>query len=529
MSTHDTGLRLPMVEVIEHLLEGIESAKFVLDTPDADTARERRDRVGAQLRNHLLPRLRQVSAPLIVVVGGSTGAGKSTLVNSIVGSEVSSAGVLRPTTREPVLIAHPKDAELLDGHPVLELAKVVANENVARGIALLDAPDLDSVYEANRTLADSLIELADLWVFVTSGTRYGDAVPWTRLTEADERGVSLAVVLNRVNPASLTQIRADLFGRMNDHGFGSIPYFVIPDVGPHEGVLEPRLVGELSSWLEVLGKGAQSRSVIARTVRGAWPALRQDVLETATALDTQRRTELALTNQVGAAPAAAAAEVTADVEDGAVGFGGPTTTWLAGATSGGPLAALANPSRGAMDRWRAKRSADRRMLALQGLRKACNEAAAALITDAAARGERAIRDGLGATAAGEQVMYTAGQTHRLRDARMSNLLKEWNEQVKAKSAHVRSTSPDLPTEAVPDLIGIAAAGLDGPKRAVARILGDEGLAVVESLQKDLAEWAAEAVLAEAEEYQRGLVELAVDPPTSATSLRLRASELKGFE
>ena len=42
------------------------------------------------------------------MVGGSTGAGKSTLVNSVVG-EVSHAGVLRPTTRSPVLVRHPAD------------------------------------------------------------------------------------------------------------------------------------------------------------------------------------------------------------------------------------------------------------------------------------------------------------------------------------------------------------------------------------------------------------------------------------
>ncbi|HLS00458.1 MAG TPA: dynamin family protein, partial [Beutenbergiaceae bacterium] len=183
MTTNETGPRLPMVEVVEHLLEGIEGARFTLNTPDAAEARERRDRVATQLRNHLLPRLRQVSAPLLVVIGGSTGAGKSTLVNSVVGQEVSQAGVIRPTTREPVLITHPKDAELLTEHPVMKLARLQENEQVARGVALLDAPDLDSVYEANRVLADELIELADLWVFVTSGMRYGDALPWQRLTE----------------------------------------------------------------------------------------------------------------------------------------------------------------------------------------------------------------------------------------------------------------------------------------------------------------------------------------------------------
>src|SRR5699024_12445502 len=48
--------RLPMVEMVEHLLAGLTGARLVLDTPDAPTARELRDRVASQVRNHLLPR-----------------------------------------------------------------------------------------------------------------------------------------------------------------------------------------------------------------------------------------------------------------------------------------------------------------------------------------------------------------------------------------------------------------------------------------------------------------------------------------
>ena len=42
----------------------------------------------AQLDDYVLPRLATIDAPLLAVVGGSTGAGKSTLVNSLVGRGV---------------------------------------------------------------------------------------------------------------------------------------------------------------------------------------------------------------------------------------------------------------------------------------------------------------------------------------------------------------------------------------------------------------------------------------------------------
>ncbi len=106
-----------------------------------------------------------MDAPLLMVVGGSTGAGKSTLVNSLVGAPVSPAGVLRPTTRAPVLVCHPDDLRWFEddrilpgmsrttGAPAgpggLELAPT---RGAAAGLALLDSPDIDSVVEANRAL-----------------------------------------------------------------------------------------------------------------------------------------------------------------------------------------------------------------------------------------------------------------------------------------------------------------------------------------------------------------------------------------
>ncbi|MEZ5194069.1 MAG: GTPase domain-containing protein [Nocardioides sp.] len=62
-----------------------------------------------QLEDYVIPRLTTIDAPLLAVVGGSTGAGKSTLVNSLVGHHVTEPGVLRPTTRSPVLVHHPAD------------------------------------------------------------------------------------------------------------------------------------------------------------------------------------------------------------------------------------------------------------------------------------------------------------------------------------------------------------------------------------------------------------------------------------
>ncbi len=523
--------RLPMVEVIEDLLVNLEAAPLALEAPGVQEARSLRTRLVAQVRNHLIPRLREVAAPVLVVIGGSTGAGKSTLLNSVLGEEVSPAGVLRPTTRQPVLAIHPQDAQYLEGHPVEELADVVTHERVPRGLGLLDAPDLDSVRASNRDLALELIELADLWVFVTTGSRYGDAVPWARLREASERGLSLAVVLNRIDPDALVEVRRDLFQRLQAQGFGSLPLFVVPDVGPHEGVLEDGLVAEWVAWLKILGAQSQSRAVIARTVRGAWPSLRRDVQEVAAAVETQRRTSRSLQGQVVAAVRPTAVQIEKDLNAGAAAIGAPTTAWLAGASSGGVLAPLATDPTGPRERWRARRSAAARVESVKSLRDTAVGAAGSLIREAGTGAELSIRQMLAESAAGRQVTErvetdAAGEA---REKRLETLIAEWATESERRCAEAGLTADHagLDAGATAALLEVAAIGVDGAERALVRWFGTRAEGLIAELRSTLGEWAAAAVATESEPYLTVLDELSVDD-APARSLRLRAGELKGY-
>ncbi len=202
-------------QALVDLSRALRATGLRLETAGVEDARGRRDELVAQIDDYLLPRLRSMDAPLLMVVGGSTGAGKSTLVNSLVGASVSPAGVLRPTTRAPVLVCHPDDLPWFEddrilpgmsrttGAPAgpggLELAPTPA---LRAGLALLDSPDIDSVVEANRALSRQLLAAADAWLFVTTAARYADAVPWELLQAAADRGTALSLVLDRVAPES---------------------------------------------------------------------------------------------------------------------------------------------------------------------------------------------------------------------------------------------------------------------------------------------------------------------------------------
>lgn len=326
-----------LLDAVADLRRDVAATGFPLDLPGAERARDRRRALLDQLDDHLLPRLRELSAPGLVVVAGSTGAGKSTLTNSILGEEVSTAGVLRPTTRRPVLVHHPADAELLASHPLLDVVDVRSREAVPRGLALIDAPDLDSLVTENRTVAHRLLEAADLWVFVTTAARYGDALPWEILDRAAERGTSMAMVLNRVPADALTTVRTDLLGRLGARRMSTVPLFLIPDVGPHEGLLPDRAVAPIRRWLTVVAGPDRAQAVIARTQRGALTALRPWVTELADAVQEQVDARRHLEQVIAEAVAAPAERAAAAVRSGAVAEGPTRAAWAARSGRSGPL------------------------------------------------------------------------------------------------------------------------------------------------------------------------------------------------
>jgi len=170
--------------------------------PASASANARATQFTDHLRGHVRVRANSLDAPLIVLVLGPTGAGKSTLFNTLAGRAASATGVLRPTTRLAVVLMHPGDrAALLDGALArvgADRLQLVEDDAIAPGVALVDAPDIDSIEHTNRELADHLVESADLCLFVTTAIRYADRVPWTVLGRARERGLPLIGLVNRM-------------------------------------------------------------------------------------------------------------------------------------------------------------------------------------------------------------------------------------------------------------------------------------------------------------------------------------------
>ncbi|MFI2294093.1 dynamin family protein [Isoptericola sp. NPDC019571] len=336
-----------LVDALETLRARLGALRLPLETPGVGAARADLHQAVDQLDDYLLPRLRAERAPLLVVVGGSTGAGKSTLVNSLLGEPVSAPGVLRPTTRAPVLVHHPLDARWFTTDRVLPgLARVtssgrlpdtpptgaegaaalrlVASEALPQGLALLDAPDIDSVETANRELSAQLLGAADLWLFVTTAARYADAVPWDLLGQAARRRAQVAIVLDRVDPGA--EVVADDLRRMTvEHGLGDARVFVLGEAaeqGPGalvDGLLPEAAVAEVATWLSGLGGDPEARArVIAATRDGVVDDLVRRAVALAETADGQEVADARLRDAVRRYHAEALEQVEVATSDGAL-------------------------------------------------------------------------------------------------------------------------------------------------------------------------------------------------------------------
>ncbi|MET9482495.1 dynamin family protein [Streptomyces sp. NPDC006638] len=435
-------VRPQLIDALSALRDRVAAVRLPLPLPGAPRARQTRAELLAQLDDYLLPRLREPDAPVLAVVGGSTGAGKSTLVNSLVGRRVSEAGVLRPTTRTPVLVCHPDDHHWFAGMRILphltriwlpegedgdegdvevesgdgrrdgtsvgrdagrdggrdaghgagqgighgvgmavgagtgagvgtgigrtfgpvgghlrtfgrtghtgrtgrggrpagrerpgaDSLRIDTAATLPRGLALLDAPDIDSLVVENRVLAAELICAADVWVMVTTASRYADAVPWHLLRTAKEYDASLVTVLDRVPHQLVEEVSRQYGALLTRAGLGDVPRFTIPELpesaGGGSGLLPTTAVAPLLAWLahRVQDPAARQQAVV-RTASGVIDSLDVRMPELAGAVAAQYAASVRLMAAVEDAYTAEGERVRRQLQRGAVLAGDARTRW----------------------------------------------------------------------------------------------------------------------------------------------------------------------------------------------------------
>ena len=282
----------------------IRTIPLLLDAPGVAEARAERVKLLSQIDDYLLPRLRQSGAPILVALVGSTGAGKSTLMNTVVGNQVSATGIRRPTTNSPVLACHPDDVRWFAENVFLPtlprvrqqglampgrdgLLVLAASEGMPQGVAILDTPDIDSVVQAHREFAHQFLDASDLWLFVTTARRYADAAVWEMLQDARDRGAALAVALSRVPPAATAELAGHFDAMLEANGLGDVQKFIVPETVVKDAMLPHGVAAPVRDWLSDTARRedrrvavlTQTMSGVLDTFRGRVPALADQVTE----------------------------------------------------------------------------------------------------------------------------------------------------------------------------------------------------------------------------------------------------------
>jgi GTP-binding protein EngB required for normal cell division len=274
----------------------------------------------------------------VVALAGATGSGKSSLFNALAGLQLSTVGARRPTTSAAMACVWGQDGAqgLLDWLGVPSRHRVShesalddGRADEMRGLVLLDLPDYDSTELSHRLEVDRLVELVDVFVWVTDPQKYADAALHrqylSRLAGHDAVTVVLLNQADRLAPAQLEACLRDLRRLVAADGLADVPV-IATSATQGTGVEQLRAqvvaaVRRRSAWSERLA--ADLRSVAAR--------LRTGVADTEPAPDAVVGGSGLVEALAGAAGVPAVVQaVESHYRRGAVAAGGwPFTRWVA--------------------------------------------------------------------------------------------------------------------------------------------------------------------------------------------------------
>jgi 50S ribosome-binding GTPase len=343
----------PHVRVDARLLEAallnlrkrIAAIPLVFEIAGSAEVKTERAKLLSQIDDYLLPRVRRSAAPVLVALVGSTGAGKSTLVNSVVGTPVSATGVRRPTTNSPVLACHPDDIDWFAENNFLPtlprvrqeglarpgrdgLLVLAASEGMPRGIALLDTPDIDSVVKAHHEFAYQFLDASDLWLFMTSASRYADGPVWEILQHARERKASLGVVLSRIPQAYRTELNEHFNAMLDANGIAAENRFVILETPLVDGMLPPDAYQPIRDWLaDTAARSDRRVAVLSQTMSGVLDTFKSRIPAIAAHVEAQVVLRAELRRTAEAAYERAFAEANTGMRNGSLLTGEVLARW----------------------------------------------------------------------------------------------------------------------------------------------------------------------------------------------------------
>jgi hypothetical protein len=244
------------------------------------------------LRARIDERLALGDGLTVVALAGGTGVGKSALVNRIIGTEVATEGVRRPTTGRPLAVCAVLDdatAALLDWLGIDD-RRVVPSALLPLGLVLIDLPDHDSVVVDHRTTSARLARRVDGLVIVVDQLKYARAdLHAGPLAELTAHADVVTVVLNRsdeLDAADLERCRADLVRHLANSGHPDLePLVTSAATGAGVPELRDRLVVLTQARTAASQRLAGDAAHLAAEMQRQLPAIEPADLQVSQLLD----------------------------------------------------------------------------------------------------------------------------------------------------------------------------------------------------------------------------------------------------
>jgi hypothetical protein len=244
------------------------------------------------LRRRFEERLALGDGLTVVALAGGTGVGKSALVNRIIGTEVATEGVRRPTTGSPLAVFPVLDGptEALLDWLEIEDRRVVPSALLPVGLVLIDLPDHDSVVEDHRRTSARLARRVDGLVIVVDQLKYARAdLHQGPLAELTAHADVVTVALNRsdeLDADDLERCRADLVAHLTASGHPDLePLVTSAATGVGVAELRDRLVVLTQARTAASRRLSADAAVLAMQARAELPSIEPVELQVSRLLD----------------------------------------------------------------------------------------------------------------------------------------------------------------------------------------------------------------------------------------------------